>query len=55
MGFYLELVVEVDGHVPAPFARGERRASNRLLVVIALFLDIQETLAPTYTKPNEHM
>ena len=49
------LVVVMDGHVPDPFACGERRASNRLLIVIALFLDIQETLAPTYTKHNEHM
>ena len=44
-----ELVVDMDGHVPDPFARGVRRARNRL------FRDIQEILAPTYTKHNEHM
>ena len=50
-----ELVVEMDGHVPFPFARGVRRARNRLLKVSALVRDIQEILAPTYTKHNEHM
>ena len=53
---HFELVVKVDGHVPFPLSCFERGARNPLLEAADLrFRNIQVTLAPTYTKHNEHM